>query len=761
MAESIPTSVEQLLIASSVGRGPFKLPCKGCSTTNLTLSGEQTVDGVACVENDRVLASAQTEPKKNGIWIVKTTAWVRASDHDSDRDMVLGARVEVMNGTNKGVWHMTAPTTGTVTPDVTPTTWTLETGQLQGPIVNVGTEPSNIEVNVGNTITSDITIDGGIVKVFGTSGISLGNGDGDQLDITATSGSVSLNAGSASLGINADNLGFGEFSGNANITVGAGVGSGAIIRLQGQEIQLVADDIFTIANGTDVSVEGNFTTNRLNLVTPDTIAIAAASTKIGGTSDNDKISIAGNGSIVTVDANVGTVVNFRTNSFGIYEAAQTVPSFTFASDADAASSLTLGSGTTVTIGQTQSISGAGRTLTIAGQQGVAGQVGANLHLKSGLGGTGGTNLAGNVIVGVGQPVSNATGFFRIQREDAANLMSVRQTNATDVTVQFGASNSHGGTLIGSYLNLESSNSHVACTSATVLYLGHGGGQSIMHRESGVLVLTETLDADGATRFRFADGPTSITFDQTQKASGVGSSWTIKTQQGSSGNLGGNLILDLTAAVSNVSPELRINSDTTQLLTVKQPSAGLTALDFGATTGSTAGIIRGTTVNIEAPTQLTFQTGSGGNLYSIGGSVITRLSSATSGRRLENGSAVVYGHERINSVTTSNATPATALTFATTSNRTYRVIAYVTASNDTDDHAILPAPKDAGFRNIAGTLTQIGTATAFGSTYTDAGSAAAVFDVSKNATDIVVTVTGIAAKTINWNVVLYVFERVLA
>ena len=52
------------------------------ATSNITLSGEQTVGGRACVEGDRVLCIAQTDAVDNGIYVVSTGQWQRALDFD-------------------------------------------------------------------------------------------------------------------------------------------------------------------------------------------------------------------------------------------------------------------------------------------------------------------------------------------------------------------------------------------------------------------------------------------------------------------------------------------------------------------------------------------------------------------------------------------------------------------------------------------------------------------------------------------------------
>jgi hypothetical protein len=56
---------------------------RAASTVNLTLSGTQTIDGVAVVIADRVLVKDQTTTANNGIYQVASGAWSRVTDMDS------------------------------------------------------------------------------------------------------------------------------------------------------------------------------------------------------------------------------------------------------------------------------------------------------------------------------------------------------------------------------------------------------------------------------------------------------------------------------------------------------------------------------------------------------------------------------------------------------------------------------------------------------------------------------------------------------
>lgn len=77
----------------------YKAPCRAATTANITLSGEQTIDGIAVVADDRVLVKNQTDQTENGIYDVSATAWTRSLDFDGVRDVVNGTQVLVTAGT--------------------------------------------------------------------------------------------------------------------------------------------------------------------------------------------------------------------------------------------------------------------------------------------------------------------------------------------------------------------------------------------------------------------------------------------------------------------------------------------------------------------------------------------------------------------------------------------------------------------------------------------------------------------------------------
>lgn len=96
----------------------IKVPCRVATTAAITLSGEQTIDGVAIVDGDRVLVKNQVSSVDNGIYLADTSTWQRDADFDGAQDVTFGTLIKVNSGTaNSGFWYVT--TTGTITPGTT------------------------------------------------------------------------------------------------------------------------------------------------------------------------------------------------------------------------------------------------------------------------------------------------------------------------------------------------------------------------------------------------------------------------------------------------------------------------------------------------------------------------------------------------------------------------------------------------------------------------------------------------------------------
>src|SRR5215510_9351518 len=148
------------------------------STANLTLSGTQTVDGIALSAGNTILVKDQTTQSGNGIYTVASGAWTRMAAMDTWAE-VPGMLVSVQQGTanHDTVWLSTADAGGTL--GTTNITFT----QLPGP--------------------SDITVGAGLLRT------------GQVIDVVAAD---------ASMTINADSLGVKLDPARAITVVAAGIG---------------------------------------------------------------------------------------------------------------------------------------------------------------------------------------------------------------------------------------------------------------------------------------------------------------------------------------------------------------------------------------------------------------------------------------------------------------------------------------------------------------------------------------------------------
>jgi hypothetical protein len=134
-----------------------KASVKAASTGNLTLSGTQTVDGIALALGDRVLVKDQSTASANGIYVVASGAWTRAGDMDIWAE-VPGAFTFVESGTNYADtgWLCSADQGGTL--GTTAITWAQFSAA--GQVIDGAGLIKN-----GNTL--DINYDGQTIDVVG------------------------------------------------------------------------------------------------------------------------------------------------------------------------------------------------------------------------------------------------------------------------------------------------------------------------------------------------------------------------------------------------------------------------------------------------------------------------------------------------------------------------------------------------------------------------------------------------------------------
>ena len=81
---TLPSHLTTKEYVDSVATGlDVKLSVRAISTTDIVLSGAQSVDGVSLVAGDRVLVAGQADASQNGIYVVAAGAWARSDDADN------------------------------------------------------------------------------------------------------------------------------------------------------------------------------------------------------------------------------------------------------------------------------------------------------------------------------------------------------------------------------------------------------------------------------------------------------------------------------------------------------------------------------------------------------------------------------------------------------------------------------------------------------------------------------------------------------
>jgi len=170
------------------------LDVKGSSrvatTGNITLSGTQTIDGVAVVADDRVLVKEQTDASENGIYVVAAGSWSRAGDADNSPagEVTSGMFTFVEEGTSNGNNGYVLVTADPITLGTTDLSFEQFSGA--GQVIagsGITVSGNNISVSSGTLADiSDLTALSGVASnatdlgTFGTGGYTV---LADNLDV--------------------------------------------------------------------------------------------------------------------------------------------------------------------------------------------------------------------------------------------------------------------------------------------------------------------------------------------------------------------------------------------------------------------------------------------------------------------------------------------------------------------------------------------------------------------------------------------------
>lgn len=170
-----PTSANDAATKSyvdSVAQGlSTKDAVKVATTANITLSGTQTIDGVALSVGDRVLVKNQTNQTQNGTYVVSAGAWTRATDSDAGTELV-NAFYFVQQGTTLQATGWVQSTPGPITLGSTNIVFSQFSGAADY-VAGNGLTKTGLTFDVGTASTSRIVVNADNIDLA-TTGVTAG-----------------------------------------------------------------------------------------------------------------------------------------------------------------------------------------------------------------------------------------------------------------------------------------------------------------------------------------------------------------------------------------------------------------------------------------------------------------------------------------------------------------------------------------------------------------------------------------------------------
>lgn len=183
------TSLDYRVNSATSYAQDVKDACRAATTTNITLSGTQTVDGVALSVDDRVLVKNQTTASTNGIYLCKSSSWVRATDADTSAEVTSGMSTFITAGTVNASTGWILTTANPITLGTTSLTFAqFGTVSLPISIANGGTGQTS-KTNSFDAL-SPATTKGDLIVYNGTDNIRVGVGTNNYV-LTADSAQTS------------------------------------------------------------------------------------------------------------------------------------------------------------------------------------------------------------------------------------------------------------------------------------------------------------------------------------------------------------------------------------------------------------------------------------------------------------------------------------------------------------------------------------------------------------------------------------------
>ena len=158
--DAIDTAVFGKLDKAILADGEDFIPyieVRAASTANVaSLSGAQTIDGVALVAGDLVLLKNQTTGSQNGVYVVSAGAWARSGGYNTDAEIRQRTVIVIADGTtNKAGYAFVATNTAAITVDTTAIT-IAQSPRSIGTAATQAAAGNHTHTSIGTTAASTI-----------------------------------------------------------------------------------------------------------------------------------------------------------------------------------------------------------------------------------------------------------------------------------------------------------------------------------------------------------------------------------------------------------------------------------------------------------------------------------------------------------------------------------------------------------------------------------------------------------------------------
>jgi hypothetical protein len=230
--------------ASLTSGGDWKASARVATTENITLSGLQTIDGIALSQDDRVLVKNQTTASQNGIYNASSVGWTRTSDASDSSQVTSGMSLNIEEGTVNGGTSWKLTTINPITIDTTGLVFSPFGGgatpvgsngdiQIKGAGSNLAYESTvgygfnysitNHSLTIGpagtNLANNPLSVNGTVNSYLQSNVQNTSNGTSASSDVVATADNGNDSTNYVNLGINSS-----TYADNTFTIVGANAG---------------------------------------------------------------------------------------------------------------------------------------------------------------------------------------------------------------------------------------------------------------------------------------------------------------------------------------------------------------------------------------------------------------------------------------------------------------------------------------------------------------------------------------------------------